>query len=172
MHLFPMHPKFLTCGLVVILLNAAVLAQSNSSKEVTFTSDSSSSSIAFSLDATMHTVHGSFVLKKGTVSITPGMNKINGEIALDATSAKTGISARDSKMHKDVLESGRFQEITFIPDRIDGIVAMHGTSNVQVHGIFTIHGTQHEMTVPTEVEISPEHWQATSHFAVPYVAWA
>jgi polyisoprenoid-binding protein YceI len=96
---------------------------------------------------------------------------MDGEIVLDATSAKTGNDTRDNKMHKDVLESARFPEITFQPDHVEGTIAMQGASRVQLHGVFTIHGAKHEMTVPTEVEISPQHWQATSHFVVPYVAW-
>ena len=164
-----MLPKF--ARIVFVTLLWSVVAAQQQPNEITFTPDSAASSVSFSLSATMHTVHGTFTLKKSSVHLSPGVNQISGEIVLDATSAKTGIDARDNKMHQDVLESARYPEITFLPDRVDGTLAMRGASKIQVHGIFTIHGSQHEMLVPTDVEITPEHWQATSHFTVPYVQW-
>jgi hypothetical protein len=50
-------------------------------------------------------------------------------------------------------------------------VALQGKSSVRVHGIFSIHGSDHELTVPAEVEVSSDHWTATLHFAVPYANW-
>ena len=46
-----------------------------------------------------------------------------------------------------------------------------GKSSVRVHGIFTIHGSEHELTVPAEVQMAPGYWTATLHFAIPYAAW-
>ena len=34
-----------------------------------------------------------------------------------------------------------------------------------------IHGDEHEITIPVQVEMSPGQWTATSHFTVPYVKW-
>ena len=158
-------------AVAAVLCGVTVSAQQIAPREITFIPDPAASTVSFSLDATLHTVHGSFALKKSSVRFSPGTNHIDGEIVLDATSAKTGIEGRDKKMHKDVLESARYPEITFLPDRVEGPIAMEGTSHVQVHGVFTIHGLAHEMTVPTDVEITPQHWQATSHFVVPYVQW-
>jgi polyisoprenoid-binding protein YceI len=161
----------LSAVLFVLLCNIAIFAQQIAPREITFIPNAADSSVSFSLDATLHTVHGTFTLKKSSVHFSPGNNQIEGEIVLDATSAKTGIEGRDDKMHKDVLESARYPEITFRPVRVEGAIAMEGASNIQIHGVFTIHGVAHEMTVPTEVEITPQRWQATSHFAVPYVQW-
>ena len=78
---------------------------------------------------------------------------------------------RDRKMNKEVLESTRYPEIVFHPDRIEGAVANQGKSSVRVHGMFNIHGVDREITVPAEVEISEDHWNATVHFTVPYAKW-
>ena len=69
----------------------------------------------------------------------------------DATSGKTGNGSRDNKMHKDVIESPRYPEIVFRPDRADGKLAASGASTLQVHGMFVIHGAEHEVTFPVEV---------------------
>jgi polyisoprenoid-binding protein YceI len=74
-------------------------------------------------------------------------------------------------MQKEVLESAKYPEIVFRPDHVDGKVGMHGTSTVQVHGIFSIHGGDHEMTVPIQVDMASDHWIATGHFVVPYAKW-
>jgi len=70
-------------------------------------------------------------------------------------------------MHREILESERYPEIPFRPDRVQGTVPPQGKSPLQVRGIFTIHGTDHEITVPADVEMGPDHWTATVHFTVP-----
>jgi hypothetical protein len=49
---------------------------------------------------------------------------------------QSGNGMRDRKMHREVLESDRYPEIVFRPDRVDGAVLLSGTSSVRVHGIF------------------------------------
>jgi polyisoprenoid-binding protein YceI len=127
--------------------------------------------VEFTLDATMHTVHGSFTLKHGTVRFNPATGIVSGEIVIDATSGNTDNSGRDHKMHEDVLESAKFPEIVFRPDRVDGKGSAEGTSTVQVHGSFSIHGGSHEMTLPVEVEMKPDGWKASTHFDIPFVDW-
>jgi hypothetical protein len=78
---------------------------------------------------------------------------------------------RDRKMHREVLQSDLYPVIAFRPNRIDGTVSPQGKSSVRVHGIFAIHGSEHELTVPAEVEMFPDHWSAALHFAVPYAKW-
>jgi polyisoprenoid-binding protein YceI len=96
---------------------------------------------------------------------------MTGEILVDAKSGQSGNGMRDRKMHREVLESDRYPEIAFRPDRFDGTLAPQGKYSVKVHGVFSIHGSEHELTAPAEVEIFPDHWTATLHFAVPYTAW-
>jgi polyisoprenoid-binding protein YceI len=127
--------------------------------------------VNFTLGATLHTVHGSFQLKRGAVHFDPGTNKLSGEILVDATSGHTGNDGRDHKMHQDVLQSAPYPDIIFRPDRLEGKVTAAGTSDVQVHGTFIIHGSEHEITIPVRVEMAPGHWTASGHFTVPYVQW-
>jgi polyisoprenoid-binding protein YceI len=65
----------------------------------------------------------------------------------------------------------KYPEITFRPDRVDGKVADPGTSTVQVHGILSIHGSDHQITIPVKVQVFADHWIADAHFTVPYVQW-
>jgi polyisoprenoid-binding protein YceI len=127
--------------------------------------------VAFTLGDTLHTVHGAFELKRGRVNYNPSTGEVSGEIVLDATSGHTGNGMRDKKMHKEILESAKYPEIIFRPDRVEGKVPPEGASTVQIHGVFTIHGADHEMTAPVQVEMAPDHWTATAHFVVPYEKW-
>jgi polyisoprenoid-binding protein YceI len=74
-------------------------------------------------------------------------------------------------MHKDVIQSQRYPEIVFHPDRADGTLSTFGDSTLQVHGMFVIHGAEHEVTFPVEVNLAGTAWSAKASFQVPYVKW-
>lgn len=133
--------------------------------------DPTQTHVDFTLDAVLHTVHGSFQLKRGSIRFDPATGTAGGEVVIDATSGNSGNSGRDSKMHKTVLESDRYPEIVFTPDRVEGKVPAEGAFQVQVHGLFKIHGAEHEMTLPIRADLSRGQLNATTKFFVPFVKW-
>ncbi len=139
--------------------------------DVVFAVDVAQSKVTWSLGTTFHTVHGSFALKKGTLRLDPATGKASGEIIVDAASGKSGNDSRDKKMHKEVLESGRYAEVVFRPDRVEGKIAPQGTSTVQVHGILVLHGSEHELTAPVQAELAADHWTGNAKFSVPFIDW-
>lgn len=147
---------------------AAAFAQQ---QELHLTLRPANTAVNFTLGDVLHTVHGSFRLKEGNIDYKFGSPAVEGKIVIDATSGQSGNHSRDRKMHQEILESARYPEIAFRPDRAEGAVTQSGTSTVQVHGIFSIHGADHEITLPVRVEIFPDHWIADTHFTVPYVKW-
>ena len=149
----------------------ASLTLAASAQSIALQCDEVQTTAKFTLGDALHTVHGAFKLKRCEIHFDPATGKIDGEIVFDATSGQSGNGSRDRKMHKDVLESVRYPDIAFRPDRVEGGVAASGTSSVQVHGMFAIHGAEHEITVPVEVKLEPEHWSASAHFLVPYAKW-
>jgi len=153
--------------LAILLCAGAGIARA---QESTFDLDPAKTVISFTLGDVLHTVHGTFKLKQGMLHLDP-TGKMSGGIVVDATSGNSGSGMRDRKMHKEVLESTRYPEIGFRPDRIDGKVSSDGKSSVMVHGIFSVHGVDREITVPAQVDMSAEQWAATVHFTVPYAKW-
>ena len=147
------------------------IAMAAAAQDVALQLDPQRTTINFTLGDVLHTVRGTFQLKRCELRLDPASGKITGEIVVDTKSGVSGNGMRDRKMHREVLESDRYSEIVFRPDRVDGTVSLSGKSSVRVHGIFTIHGADHELTVPAEVEMSPDHWRTTLHFAVPYEKW-
>jgi polyisoprenoid-binding protein YceI len=132
--------------------------------------DSQQTSVKFTLVDVLHTVRGAFKLKQGALQLDPSGN-LSGAIVVDAKSGNSGNGIRDRKMHREVLESDRYPEISFRPDRVEGSVATSGKSSVMVHGMFNIHGADREISVPAQVEVDADHWTATVHFTVPYQKW-
>jgi len=133
--------------------------------------DPAQTKVEFMVGSTLHTVHGTFALKRSTLRFDPATGKVEGEVAIDAASGESGNESRDKKMHQEILESAKFPEIVFRPDRVEGKLAGQGASQVKLHGTFAIHGAEHEITVPVEVQAANGKYQATAHFEVPFVQW-
>src|SRR5712692_8433305 len=133
--------------------------------------DPAQSKVRWALGTTLHTVHGTFAFKNGTFHLDPANGKAGGEIVVYATSGDSGNDGRDKKMHKEVLASGQYPDIIFRPDRVEGKIAPQGTFTVQVHGIFVLHGNEHELIVPVQAEFAGEHWTGSAKFNVPFIEW-
>lgn len=156
----------------VVSLTQMLVAQASPARhELHLQLDPSRSSAEISLTGNFHTVEGSFALKHGALQYDPATGKASGEIVFDATSGKTGNDGRDNKMHKDVIESARFPEISFRPDHAEDALADSGDSTIQVHGLFAIHGAEHEITVPVDLHLEGNNWTAKASFQVPYAKW-
>ena len=161
---------------IALLVAAAALAAAQPAAapvtpELLLQLDPARSGADITLAGNLHTVEGVFRLKHGAIRFEPATGKASGEVVVDATSGKTGNNSRDHKMHKDVIESGRYPEIVFRPDRADGVLAASGASTLQVHGMFTMHGAEHEVTFPVVVSFAGSAWTAKASFQVPYVRW-
>ena len=63
------------------------------------TLDPKASEIKFTLDATLHTVHGSLRLTRGELRFDPDTGAASGTIEADATSSETSNARRDRNMH-------------------------------------------------------------------------
>jgi polyisoprenoid-binding protein YceI len=150
----------------LLLLPSMVAAQ-----QITVNLDPAQTKIQWTLEAVLHTVHGTFKLRSGSLTFDPQSGAASGEIIVDATSGESGNHSRDQKMHKEVLESQRYPAIIFSPTHVMGKVADRGTSNLQVQGVFHIHGANHDLTLSLPVEISGDTVKASTSFVVPYQDW-
>jgi polyisoprenoid-binding protein YceI len=142
-----------------------------SSGVLSFNIDPAKSTVQFTLGAVLHTVHGTFRIKSGAVRFDPNSGKASGQISVDVRSGDTREGTRDRQMHASVLESERFPDAVFSPDRINGRLASSGASDVEVHGMLRIHGRDHEMTIPVRVQMQNASVTARAKFTVPYVSW-
>jgi polyisoprenoid-binding protein YceI len=133
--------------------------------------DPAKTEIRFTLHDVLHTVHGTFNLKKGAIRFDPDSGTASGEIVVDVASGASGSATRDRRMHKEILESRRYPEATFKPDHFDGKLVPDGESQIDVHGLFNIHGADHELTLHFQVRRIGNQLTASTHFTIPYVQW-
>jgi polyisoprenoid-binding protein YceI len=164
------------CALLV-LATAHVWAQSanpavqSNPTELTLNLDPAHSKLNWTLGSTLHTVHGTFALKSGMLRFDRESGSATGEFVAYATSGESGNDSRDKKMHAEILESARYPDVIFRPTKIDGKVSIQGTSEVQLHGKFLLHGSEHDLTVPVHAELTGDHWKSSAKFSVPYIQW-
>jgi polyisoprenoid-binding protein YceI len=116
-------------------------------------------------------VHGSFALKSGTLQINPENGNADGSIVVNALSGKSDNTSRDQRMHKEILETWKFPDSTFRPRMVEGKLALSGPSDVKLYGILSLHGSDHDLTVPVHVELNGDHWKGTCKFDIPYIQW-
>ncbi len=133
--------------------------------------DTNLTTVNFTLADVLHTVHGTFKLMKGDLCFDPMLSTAGGTLVVSGASGTSESHARDSRMHKNILESDIYPEITFLPDRIDGKLNLSGHSDFKLHGLFVIHGASHELTMNVHADILDRHLNAAIHFDVPYVKW-
>jgi polyisoprenoid-binding protein YceI len=105
------------------------------------------------------------------VTFDPLTKKASGLLVVDAASGESGNSGRDAKMHREILESQKYAEITFAPLEIEGSVPMQDDSQVQVKGTFRLHGQDHEMIIPVDLRISGPDLTLDANFSLPYISW-
>ena len=137
----------------------------------TFTVNPDSSQVAFSLGGTGHHVNGTFHVQSGRSTLIALRATISGSVVVAAGSGNSGEQSRDKKMNTDVLDVAQFAEVSFVPKSYQGTVAATGDSTIQVTGVFTLHGTPHDLTVPMQIHIDGANLTAKTHFTVPYVKW-
>jgi polyisoprenoid-binding protein YceI len=163
-------------GVLLTLAVAAALvtltsAQPARAQELSVQIDPAQSKVEYSLSSTVHTVHGTFAVKNGSIHYDPSSGQMSGTIVVDATSGQSGNNSRDGRMHREILESDKFPEIVFSPTKMTGAVAADGISKVEVSGRFRLHGQEHDVTLPAEVKANGKNLEITTHMDIPYVKW-
>jgi polyisoprenoid-binding protein YceI len=159
---------WLTASIVLLALQFAVpLRAQQGALEL----DPARTAVHFTLRTSLHTVHGTFRLKSGKVNFDPAAGKLSGLIVFDATSGQSGNDGRDSKMHREILESQKYPEISFTLTEVQGPVKAEGDSKVQVKGTLRLHGDDHEIMIPVDVRISGSELSLDTNYSIPYIAW-
>lgn len=156
-----------------LALAAATVAAAGPARaeELALHLDAAASKVAFVLPATGHDVAGAFAVREGDVRFDPETGAASGRIAVDAQVARTGNDSRDKTMHEKVLESARFPLFVFVPSRVEGAVPSEGKATVTLVGTLSMHGADHPLRLPAEVEVHGGKLQAVTHFPVPFLAW-
>jgi len=161
--------NLLHTALLLIAAPAILYAQDKDQNKLSL--DTNRSEVLFTLSDTLHTVRGTFHIQQGDITFDPATGKADGSIVVDALSGKSGNSVRDRRMANDELKAPDFKTVAFAPTRFTGNFNPTGDSTLQVHGLFTLIGTPHEIDVPMQVQVNGDQIHAVGSFVVPYVQW-
>jgi polyisoprenoid-binding protein YceI len=153
-------------ALLVLFLSGAAAAAPR-----TLLLDAKMTQILFFLDATLHTVEGSAPLVEGKIQFDLEDGTAGGTVRIDARGATTGIGMRDATMHANVLESERFPEIVFLPERISELRGNSRQRAATVHGRIKIHGSEHPLAISVEADVDQSRIRIKARFVLPYVQW-
>jgi len=117
------------------------------------------------------TTNGSFKVTKASLRFVAADQQMSGQIVVQAASERSGDAGRDKAIREQVLQAKQFGTITFTPARYEGKFDRTGTSVLQVHGVLTLQGKPHEITVPVEIQSNGYEASATTKIVVPYIEW-
>lgn len=166
-----MHSKRTIRYLSILLLALACSAVAAPFQQKSVAVDVAQSKVQYTVDSTLHTVHGTFQLKSGSVQFDPGGGAASGQLVVNAASGDSGNKSRDHKMTHDILEAEKFPEIVFTPQKMKGTLAPSGASQIQLEGVMTLHGQSHPMTLDVNAEVQGSSITADTSFVVPYIQW-
>jgi polyisoprenoid-binding protein YceI len=155
---------------VLFLLALAARAQAKPAA-LDFSFDPAATVVNWTVNSNVHTVHGTFKLKNGSISIDPVTGVASGLIVIDAASGQSGDNARDSRMNSVVLETAKYPAITFRPTHVEGKVDPTASGSITVDGVMNLHGQDHPMQLAVTLRPKDAAIAAACHFIVPYVAW-
>jgi len=152
-------------------IGCLLLAVPALASERTLVLDPDRTEVSFDLPATGHDVHGLVSLERGVLRFDAATGTLEGEVVLDPSVARTGNRSRDKTMRKDVLETGRFPSIRFLPSSFEGTLAENGTSDLVVHGELDLHGSRHPIDLPTRLTAVGDELTAEFDLEVPFIDW-
>jgi polyisoprenoid-binding protein YceI len=154
---------------IALILSAAAVPSVAGDMRLDF--DAAQTTVEFTLADVLHTVHGNFKLKQGSLRFDPALSAVDGQVVVDAASGHSGNDTRDRRMHREILESIRFPEVAFSPVRFTGEFHAERDSQLSVHGTFRLHGADRDIDVPVKVHPSQDGYAIDAQFPLPYVAW-
>src|SRR6478752_6702805 len=140
----------------LFILFGLLTAGAAQAQQKTFTLDPAQTKVNFTVDSTLHTVHGDFRLKRGSIQFDNATGNAGGELVVDSASGESGSDGRDKRMHKEILESPKYSDIVFTPQHVKGTVAAEGKSQIEVEGMLTMHGKSKPAAMPLEVQLQSD----------------
>jgi polyisoprenoid-binding protein YceI len=158
-------------AVIALVASPAVFASSVASRLGVIELDPSKTLVEFRLGGSLHTTHGKFQLRTGTIKADSATGKAEGTIVVDAASGDSGDSIRDHRMKDSVLEAEKFPEITFSARHIEGHLDRGGVFRAKLEGVLKLHGAEHALIIDAHGTLIDDNLVATAHFSIPYVQW-
>lgn len=114
---------------------------------------SAGSRVGFRGSSTIHDFEGSCAALRAELhaDLAAFAATAGGAVSFRVADLATGDEDRDENMRGD-LEAGRFPEVVFRLDRLEGALPAAGAGAIQASGTFSIHGVERSRAFPAEIE--------------------
>jgi len=160
-----------TAGVCLLSAGLPVHAQTEANPAITLHFEPAKSEIHYTAGGGLHRIHGTFALKGGMLAFDPATGVAQGQILVDAASGHSNDKKLDAKMQSEVLESQKYPEIFFHPEKSVGTLKQGSEQHLTLIGSFNMHGADHPLKVDTLVTVQGDEATAKAEFDVPYVEW-
>lgn len=171
MHLTQEMKRSRRISFVFLLLCFFSLASLAEAEQVVLHFDSDKTQIRWKVRENLRVIHGTFAFKGGEVALNSSAGSAQGELLVDTDSLQSGNQARDTRLKREVLETGKYPQAFFHATHISGTLKEGAGQQITVGGLFNIHGNDHPFTINVNVTRKGNQADLTTQFKVPYAAW-
>ena len=147
------------------------VAQAQADSAITLHFDPATTEIHYTAGGALHHVNGTFALKGGMLAFDSATGVAQGQILVDAASGHSNDKKLDARMQNEILESQKYPEIFFHPEKSVGTVKENDEQHMTLIGSFNIHGGDHPLKVEAFIIVHGDEATAKTEFDVPYVDW-
>lgn len=119
-----------------------------------FEIDAARSTLTFSVDSTLHVVHGTAPKLSGEARIDPAAQKATALLRIEAAAMDTGNGSRDHRMREEVLDVRSYKQIVYEVKGVEGEVEnlIDGKpAHVTLQGQLTMRGRERALSVPATI---------------------
>lgn len=140
----------------------------SSPPRLVFHLDQTNSLVRFDAKAFLHNVSGRTSKIQGAIRLADQEHLSDADacIRIDAASLETGVSARDTIMRDDHLETHKFPTIAFDLTQVEQARRVAGGWAFTARGLLTLHGVSREMPLPIRARRDGEAVRLSGEVAV------
>jgi polyisoprenoid-binding protein YceI len=111
-----------------------------------------------------------FTLGNGVSYMNPATGTADGLFTIQANSGQRGDHSRDKRTQKDVLQSGKYPKIIFLPTHASGNFDFSKDQRLTVDEFFHLRDADHPLQLGVHVIAGTgDPLRATMQFSIPYV---
>jgi hypothetical protein len=141
-------------------------------QELALEMDPAQSKVEFTLGDVLHTVRGSFQLKRGAIRFDPAPARLPANCWWMRAAGPAATTTRDRKMHKEILESSALpgHRISPRPRGRQAGAARH-QPDAGARGVWDSRRQNTNWWRRLRVHVNGGQYDITAHFSVPYQKW-
>lgn len=138
---------------ILLIIGILIFLQPLMAQAADLQVDAQNSSITFLSKTTTHDFRGKAGKLSGQLVLNADHTSASGRVDVDVLGISTGDNTRDANMYK-MFAAALFPAIVLDVNKVDIVPAADGTeAKAVLHGVLTMHGIHHDVTIPAHVTL-------------------